>query len=248
MLKTLFERGRNIIVYGHYIPVDYFVFDDRRLVYISIPKVACTSIKIALMGNVVSKGDEYPQYMGIHRDVNSLHRPCLPKHARNYFKFAFVRNPFDRLVSFYEDKVRRPEQHNGRYHFDSAYNKRLIRGLYGASFEPHMDFAEFARLVSRIPDWIADAHFKSQYAMLFRRGHQIPDFIGHFENIDQDWEWLTQKYKVPPLQHKNATTVRDWRRYYNDKGIIELIAARYRNDLLHLGYKDAHQKLLHVTV
>jgi len=45
MLNTLFERGRNVLLYGHYIPVDYFVFDQQRLVYISVPKVACTSIK-----------------------------------------------------------------------------------------------------------------------------------------------------------------------------------------------------------
>jgi hypothetical protein len=29
-----------------------------------------------------------------------------------------VRNPLKRLVSFYEDKVHPPTQHNGRYYFD----------------------------------------------------------------------------------------------------------------------------------
>lgn len=245
MFKTLFERGRNIICYGQYIPVDYFVFDQRQLVYISVPKVACTSIKIALMGTANHREkDEYSSYMNIHRDVNAVHRPYLPRRASDYFKFAFVRNPFDRLVSFYEDKVRRRKQHNGRYYFDSAYNKRLIHGLYGRSFAPDMDFAEFSRLIARIPDWLADAHFKSQYAMLFRRGRQIPDFIGHFESIDRDWELLTQKHGIPPLQHKNAAVVRDWRSYYSDKEMVELVAGRYRKDLLHFGYEDIYQQLL----
>lgn len=244
MLETVFLRARNLFLYGQYIPVDYFVFDQRRLVYISVPKVACTSIKIALLGGAGYAGAEYSSYMRIHHDVNATHLPRLPRRARDYFKFAFVRNPFDRLVSFYEDKVRRPTQHDGRYYFDSAYNRLLIGSLFGTAFAPDMTFPEFARLVARVPDWLADAHFKSQYAMLFRRGRPIPDFIGHFENIDRDWELLTRKYGVPPLEHKNPTTARDWRSYYSDKALVELVAARYRNDLRHFEYENINQELL----
>jgi hypothetical protein len=244
MLDTVLLRARNLVLYGHYIPVDYFVFDRLRLVYISIPKVACTSIKIALMGGASYAGDDYNHYMRIHHDVNMMHWPRLPKRARNYFKFAFVRNPFDRLVSFYEDKVRRPTQHNGQYYFGSAYNKLLIRNLFGAAFAPDMTFAEFARLAVRVPDWLADAHFKSQHAMLFQRGRPIPDFIGHFENMEHDWGLFVRKYGLPPLEHKNPAAVRDWRSYYTDRNVVELVADRYRNDLLHLKYEDAYQELL----
>jgi chondroitin 4-sulfotransferase 11 len=243
MLETILLRARNLVLYGHYIPVDYFVFDRQRLVYISIPKVACTSIKIALMGDMSHAGNEHFRYMHIHHDVTALHRPYLPRRARDYFKFAFVRNPFDRLVSFYEDKIRRPTQHDGRYYFDSAYNKFLTKKLFGAAFAPDMTFPDFARLVNRVPDWLADAHFKSQYAVLFRQGRPIPDFIGHFENIERDWELLTRKYGVPPLEHKNPTKMRDWRSYYADKAVVELVAARYRNDLLHFKYEGVFQEL-----
>jgi hypothetical protein len=196
------------------------------------------------MGSASHARTEYSQYMHIHHDVNAMHRPRLPRRARDYFKFAFVRNPFDRLVSFYEDKVRRPKQHNGLYYFGSAYNKILIGNLFGASFGPDMTFPDFARLVSRVPDWLADAHFKSQYAMLFRRGRQTTDFIGRFESIEQDWELLIRKYGVPPLEHKNPTVMRDWRSYYTDKAVVEMVAARYQNDLLHFEYEDVHLELL----
>jgi hypothetical protein len=243
MFKTLFERTRNIALYGHYIPVDYFVFDDRRLVYVSIPKVACTSIKIALMGDAAHTGNEYLKYMNIHHDVNHRQERRLPKRAKDYFKFAFVRNPFDRLVSFYEDKVRRPRQHNGQYYFDSDYNRTLIKMIFGTCFSPEMKFADFAQLIARVPDWLADAHFKSQYAMLFRHGRQIPDFIGHFETIEEDWKLFNQNYGLRPLATKNANAPRDWKTYYSDEAVVELVARRYHRDLVHFGYEQQYAEL-----
>lgn len=244
MLDTVFLRARNLFVYGHYIPVDYFVFDQRRLVYISIPKVACTSIKIALMGEAVHAVNEYSTYMNIHHDVNRRQERRLPAEARDYFKFAFVRNPFDRLVSFYEDKVCKLKQHNGRYYFDSSYNNKLIKTLFGASFSSDMSFADFVHLVSRIPEWLADSHFKSQYAMLFRFGRQIPDFIGHFETLEQDWHTLSQERGLPALTKKNVSTLRDWRTYYSDKAVVQRVARRYHRDLVHFGYEQDYVELL----
>jgi hypothetical protein len=107
-----------------------------------------------------------------------------------------------------------------------------------------MDFTEFVRLVARVPDWLADAHFKSQHAMLYHRGRQIPDFIGRFESIESDWDTHIRKYGLPPLEHKNPNTARDWRIYYTDKSVVELVAARYRDDLRCFGYERAHQELL----
>ena len=244
MLDTIFLRTRNLVFHGHYIPVDYFVFDQRRLVYISIPKVACTSIKIALMGEVVHAENDYSKYMNIHHDVTAKQRPRLPRPASGYFKFAFVRNPFDRLVSFYEDKVRRPTQHNGRYYFDSPYNRTLIGTLFGNCFSPEMSFTDFVQLVSRIPDWLADGHFKSQHAMLFRFGRQIPDFIGHFENLEEDWKPLAQHYGLPALTKKNANTLNNWRTYYSDRMVVERVAQRYHKDLADFGYEQEYTELL----
>ena len=66
----------------------------------------------------------------------------------------------------------------------SASNKPLTRNPFGAAFASDMAFPDFVRLVARVLDPLADAHFKSQYAMLFQREPPIPVFIGHFENHD----------------------------------------------------------------
>jgi hypothetical protein len=108
-----------------------------------------------------------------------------------------------------------------------------------------MGFTEFVRLVARIPDWIADAHFKSQSAMLCPSGQKIPDFIGHYESLDKDWETLSTRYRFPPLQRRNAVPRTDWRSYYTDPSIIHLVAERYNDDLVNFNYMDTYKALLH---
>ena len=44
-------------------------------------------------------------------------------------------------------------QRNGRYYFDSIYNRRLVRTLFDICFSPEMGFADFLRLIPRIADW-----------------------------------------------------------------------------------------------
>ena len=128
-LSTILKRGKNLLLHGAYIPTEYFVFDERRIVYISIPKVACTSIKLAIEGGneQITTSDE--GVMSVHRKLASRCTYSLNSRIADYTIFAFVRNPFDRLVSCYEDKVRKPVQHNGQYYFSSAYNRIFLRRL-----------------------------------------------------------------------------------------------------------------------
>ena len=67
-----------------------YIDHDRKLVFIHIARTGGSSIKTAL--NLHEK--KYTE----HYHLDSSY---IPKKCEDYFKFAFVRNPFDRFVSLY---------------------------------------------------------------------------------------------------------------------------------------------------
>jgi chondroitin 4-sulfotransferase 11 len=244
-LNTILKRGRNLLLYGAYIPPEYFVFDERRLVYISIPKVACTSIKLAIEGVDEQIATSEQGVMGVHRKLTSKCTHSLNRHAADYTIFAFVRNPYDRLVSCYEDKVKKPVQHNGQYYFATAYNRVFLRRLLGSAFHADMSFDEFVRLVSRTPDAIADGHFKSQYSSLYRHDRRIPHIVGKFENLGEDWKPLADRFGLAALSANNRSAERaQWMDYYTSRQTIELVRKRFKNDIESFDYRASYEELI----
>ncbi len=244
MLLTAINRARNILAHNAYVPTDYYVFEDKKLVYISIPKVACTSIKIALAGHLVNTRNDY---MDIHSLAEDLHQHRLTREQSGYYKFAFVRNPFDRLISCYEDKVRKPVQHTGRYFFDTGYNRTLVQRYCGACFHPEMSFGEFVDLVSRVPDWLSDGHFRSQHSMIYGTATGSVDYIGKFENLAGDWRPVASKFMLPELELRNTSGRRNRTDYFSSEEIITKASQRYMNDITAFGYQE-QQDLLFNTL
>lgn len=242
-IKKFIMRSANLIAYREYIPTEHFIYDNRKLIYISIPKVACTSIKIGLMANELDTSVSSDEYMNVHADTSNYVRYSIKKSQDNYYKFVFVRNPFDRLVSCYKDKIKKI-QHSGKYHFDTSYNKVLIKNMYGDMFSTNMDFDDFVRLVSKIPDWLSDGHFKSQYSMIYKNRCREPDYIGKFETLAYDWNVIATKYGLEKLGDKNKTANDNWKDYYTNKDTVELVYKRYYNDITAFEYENDYTDLI----
>lgn len=237
MLNALLLRSKNLLIHHSYIPTEYLILDEKKLIYIPIPKVACTSIKLALFSEPENGTRDYKQYMEIHSLSGKSSFYTLTKQQKKYYIFAFVRNPLDRLVSCYEDKVRSETQHNGKYFFNTNYNNVFIKRMYGDKFRKEMTFDEFVGLVSKIPDAFSDGHFKSQASMLYRRGIKNPDYIGKFENLANDWQVLRKQYDCGFIEESNSTKHDNWKQYYTNPKTTELAIKRYMSDITKFGYK-----------
>lgn len=232
---------KQLLRYGELAPPTCYIFADRKLVYISVPKVACTAIKLT-MGRAyqIQVADE----MDIHEHkawYYSLGKP--PK--GDYTIFSFVRNPYARLVSCYRDKVIDAGHKHAVTHFENESK------LYPYHIPANSTFAEFVKIISKVPDRLADNHFKSQYAILAKRAKALPDIIGHLETIGQDWAKLADRYDFEPhLPHANVTASAAGHGHYSSyytPELVDLVYQRYKLDFERLGYAHARAELLAIV-
>jgi hypothetical protein len=153
-------------------------------VYVEVPKVACSSIKIVLAGLV---GVDLRAVGGNPHEAVFPEAPDPipgPKACPGMFSFAFVRNPWDRLVSCYRDKILGQAPDFTGFHPARQVAYSLARFDV---FKAGMPFEGFVEAVSDIPDVDADGPFRSQHTFVSNgSGDIVLDFVGRFESLQSD--------------------------------------------------------------
>ncbi|XP_048404250.1 carbohydrate sulfotransferase 11 isoform X1 [Stegostoma tigrinum] len=107
------------------------VDEDHEMIYCYVPKVACTNWKRVMM--VLTGKGKYTDPMEIPaneahvssnlKTLNQYSIPEINHRLKNYLKFMFVREPFERLVSAYRNKFTR--RYNTSFH--KRYGTKIVR-------------------------------------------------------------------------------------------------------------------------
>ena len=231
----------------------YIVSDEYKFVYFAVPKVACSSIKAALLPyfDVDASAYSVPKKDGtselkVHKlfdespyqiTKDKLLKGLRGGKYREYFKFAFVRNPWDRLVSCYLNKLSQEDCPGMKYPVGVA--SKLYCG---------MPFAEFVEIVAETPDNRSNLHFRSQSSMICgtlnegeQRRYPLPDFIGCFENLHTDIGTVAERIgrdvnlELPHLMRSPNRESRPYAKYYDDR-LRDLVHERYKEDIRKFGY------------
>lgn len=232
-LKKLIKRkikDKNIGIYLYYCKIhnlifgdvmDYVVLDDKKLVLFFIPKNANSSLRNAFY-KVLYKKD-------IKKATEWASRSRTPPDRRGYLKIAFVRNPYDRLVSGYFQKIKSAEKKNSVMLNSYSY------------FHERMSFKEFVRVISKVNDKRIDRHFRSQYTFITDSNGKFFSklLIGKFENLEEDFKKACKKLgeepvKLPRLNKSKRD--RDFMKYY-DEETRRLAYRRYKKDFELFGYE-----------
>lgn len=203
----MFGRRTRVVVSAKY-----------QLIYLRVPKVANTSIRRALSDGVRK-------------------RVVIRQLARRYpdhLSFTFVRNPWDRLVSTWSEKIRAAGVNND--HFIDGVHREFVK--MGFPFRAEMPFREFAEFACSVADEKTEKHLKSQCYFVARGGEVTADFVGRIESMPEDWRRLCDRIGVPiELKHLKSSSRRSqYRDYYND-ALRDRVADRYREDVEMFGYR-----------
>ena len=185
-------------------------FDDHHCIFIRIPKCGTQSIATSLFGNL-GYG---------HKTLMDYQLIFDPKTFDQYFKFAFVRNPLDRLASafFFLKK-------DGFSKRDKAFNQEYLTR--------YKDFDDFVENGLRTPGILGYIHFIPQYKYVCDRNGKIAtNFIGKLENVEQDFKYICSQLKIE-RQLTTRNTNREKKRPYRDlcsEKSIQIIKEVYKKD------------------
>jgi len=176
------------------------------------------SKKIINALNWIYNGKFNEFFTGFHKHATAFDaKKKLPKLLfDSLFKFAFVRNPWDWEVSLYH-YILQAKKH--RFH-------KLVK---------KMSFSEFVQ-------WDIDQKPLRQVDFLQDdEGNIIVDFIGKYENIKDDLNYIKDKLEltINALPQKNISKNRiykDFRRYYNSK-TIDFVDQYFKKDIEIFNYQ-----------
>lgn len=208
------------------------ISNSHKFIFIHIPKTAGKSVRSALApycGN--------PEDVLINRllstvgiNVNWFIGPVswrrgrthttaaqakvmLPETVFNeYFKFAYVRNPWDLMVSYYH------------YIKSTDTAKRSARVNKMSGFDDYLLYE------------IKRNKFSQSKYLIAKDGTLLVDYVGRFEDLYKDYEFICSKVGiVSDIPHRNKTVHADFRSYYTDE-TAQLVADHWAEDISRFGY------------
>jgi hypothetical protein len=203
----------------------------HRFAFVHVPKTAGSSVAFALWPHA-DHVDDYWMTRGLalvgihvnhyapyqlkkfrtHTPAAVLQRQLPADVFADLFKFAFVRNPWDLLVSSYHYLLEKAGHH---------------RGPVASRLESFADYAAYEIRRGKM----------SQAAMLAGPdGRLLVDFVGRFESLASDFAYACRRIGVEvDLPRANATRHRDYRGFYDDQ-LAEDVGRFFAADAERFGY------------
>ncbi|HTM82271.1 sulfotransferase family 2 domain-containing protein [Asticcacaulis sp.] len=204
------------------------VSHSHRFIFAAVPKTGTHAVRQALreqlddtdveqVGLFVNRRFPWEDLAAIQHGHLSLRqvRPYLGDDAFNsYFKFAFVRNPFDRFVSYCAFMLR------GGDEFQHRPREAMYHFLFRAPPENHILFQPQAALLTDDDGTTL-----------------LTDTVGRVEDMQGSYDAICAHIGMTsrPLDRVNGSKRGDYRDYY-DQGLIDGVSARYAHDLELFGY------------
>lgn len=190
----------------------------KETLFIHVPKTGGVSLLNTPIADRIS--------VKIHPLKQDIDMTISELGAWDFYKFGFVRNPFDRLVSLYH------------YFFNMGPDHVFFR--FNAHFIPAIQRCEsFRDFCLALPGagFRNNFHFLPQVNYTHSKGAPVLDFTGRYENYEEDLAMLATALGVElkSTPHLNKSKHGHYRHYF-DEETRAIVEDYYDEDLLLHGY------------
>uniref|UniRef100_A0A1A8BHB3 Carbohydrate sulfotransferase n=1 Tax=Nothobranchius kadleci TaxID=1051664 RepID=A0A1A8BHB3_NOTKA len=180
------------------------VNDEYRFLYCYVPKVACSNWKRVL--KVLNGALE-----NVNVNIKMDHRSDLlflsalkPEEIRyrltHYFKFMFVREPMERLLSAYRNKFGEIESYQKKYGVEIIKRYRKGHAKNPSVKGDDVTFGEFVHYLLDEDVERMNEHWMPVYNLCQPCAVSY-NFIGSYENLEKDAEHVLQRVGAPAFIH-----------------------------------------------
>lgn len=185
------------------------ISSEYKFVWFRVAKVGTRTIFNEFKNNNIALDAVHP--MSVHYPQNLY---------KKYFKFAFVRNPWDRLCSCWRNKV----IDSNYYNFD---NKEL---------EKMQNFNYFVEYVENLNIEFCDHHLRLQCKLVDLNNI---DYLGRFETFSEDLAEVFKKINIDlnGISKMNASKeFKQYQKYYTSE-LAQKVYKIYQKDIQVFNYK-----------
>ncbi len=232
------------------------VSHSHKLVFVHIQKTGGQTVSKVLKTNVSDISRLKPKHTFAAQGMDEL------EDWDEYFKFAFVRNPWDRMVSWYSmirnhhitpldeipvaqrEKIRNLRQVRGskqkgnnvwRYVLDNSSTfEEFIRNCTDAvKVKESVDHPfTFEQLIHYSPTFNQLDHLSDG------EGNLLVDFVGRFENFQDDLLEVSDRLGIEPssIPHSNRSPHRHYSSFYTPE-TEKIVREKFKRDIEYFGYQ-----------
>jgi hypothetical protein len=210
---------------------------SKKFIFFHISKVAGLSIREALDPYAV-KPDKFKinrppeiinnkpnplyeiwEFVLLHAKASDAIKELPEEEYQTFFKFAFVRNPWDWQVSM--------------YHFILKETTHIRHNLVKSM----KSFDEYLEWVVNTKKPFPRGTTKLQHEVITdKNGDLIIDYVGKFESLTDDFNHICKVLDInTSLPHINRTSHKDYQTYYNSFS-KKLVSEHFKEDIELFGY------------
>ena len=201
------------------------IHHKHKFIFIHIPKTGGTSIESVFNAKAAYKDIQFKHYtLCEYNNLRGDHH--------DYFKFSFIRNPWDMTISMYRYLWYKTTGYGPTWRENHKQFSKL-------TFEEWVKHPAFK--FPTIKSMHVNSHLSGEYGTFsswLTCDQSTVNFVGRFENLQQDFNIICDKIGIPQQQlpHTNKTKHKHYTEYY-DEETREIVAKKYAKDIEYFGYK-----------